>query len=95
MFTKIMTLLSLIATLGGAPVQNHSIYMRGMEIVNLDYNTDIVTCVDAAGFEWEFTGCEDYCVNDIVCVLLDTMGTEDTIKDDVILKVDYSGYWTD
>ena len=95
MFIKIMTLLSLIATLGGAPAQNHSIYMRGMEIVNLDYNTDIVTCVDAAGFEWEFTGCEDYCVNDIVCVLLDTMGTEDTIKDDVILNVTYSGYWTD
>ena len=95
MFIKIMTLLSLIATLGGSLVQEHSIYMRGMEIVNLDYNTDIVTCVDAAGFEWEFTGCEDYCVNDIVCVLLDTMGTEDTIKDDVILKVDYSGYWTD
>ena len=95
MFIKIMTLLSLIATLGGAPVQKHSVYMRGMEIVNLDYNTDVVTCVDAAGFEWEFTGCEDYCVNDIVCVLLDTMGTEDTIKDDVILKVDYSGYWTD
>ena len=95
MFIKIMTLLSLIATLGGSLVQEHSIYMRGMEIVNLDYNTDIVTCVDAAGFEWEFTGCEDYCVNDIVCILLDTMGTEDTIKDDVILKVDYSGYWTD
>ena len=95
MFIKIMTLLSLIATLGGAPVQEHSVYMRGMEIVNLDYNIDIVTCVDAAGFEWEFTGCEDYCVNDIVCVLLDTMGTEDTIKDDVILNVTYSGYWTD
>lgn len=95
MFIKIMTLLSLIATLGGSPVQDHSIYMRCMEVTNLNYKTDVVTCVDPVGFEWEFTGCEDYCVNDIVCVLLDTMGTEDTIKDDVILKVDYSGYWTD
>lgn len=95
MFIKIMTLLSLIATLNSTPVENHSVYMRGMEIVNLNYETDVVTCVDSVGFEWEFTGCEDYCVNDIVCVLLDTMGTEDTIKDDVILKVDYSGYWTD
>ena len=51
MFIKIMTLLSLIATLNSIPVENHSIYMRGMEIVNLDYNTDIVTCVDAGNLQ--------------------------------------------
>ena len=92
MFTKIITLLSLIATLSGAPVQEHSIYMRCMEITSLDYKTDVVTCIDSVGFEWKFTGCEDYCENDIVCALMDTMGTENTIKDDVILKVNYSGY---
>lgn len=95
MFTKIITLFTLIASLGGAPVQEHSVYMRAMEVTNLDYEKDIVTCVDAVGFEWEFYGCEDYCEKDIVCALMDTMGTEDTIEDDVILKTNYSGYWMD
>ena len=92
MFIKIITLLSLIATLGGSPVQEHSIYMRCMEVTNLNYETDIVTCVDAVGFEWQFSECEDYCEGDIICAIMDTMGTDDYIRDDVILKTSYSGY---
>ena len=88
----IMTLLSIIAILGGAPVQDHVIYTRCMEVTNLDYENDTVTCVDAVGFEWQFSECEDYCEGDLVCVLMDSMGTEETIKDDVSLNVTYSGY---
>ena len=93
MFIKIIALLSLIASLCSVPFEDHSLYMRGMQVVDLDYENDLVTCVDGADLEWQFYGCEDYCEGDIVCAFMDTMGTEDSIYDDVILKVNYSGFW--
>lgn len=93
MFTNVATLLALMASLNGAPIEQHSIYVRTMEVVQLDYTQDIVTCVDAVGYEWEFYGCEDYAEHDLVSCIMDTMGTEDTILDDAILNTSYTGYW--
>lgn len=93
MFTQVGAIVSLIATLGGAPAENHSVYVRTMEITAMNYDTDVVTCVDPVGFQWEFYGCEDYCEGDLVSCLMDTMGTEDTILDDYILDTWYTGYW--
>lgn len=93
MFTKIATILTLIASLNGAPVEEHSIYVRTMEVIELNYETDLVTCIDSVGFEWQFYGCEDYFEHDLVACIMDTVGTEDTILDDVILDTYYTGYW--
>ena len=82
-------LLLLMIHFSQSSIHNH--YARCMEITNLNYETDVVTCVDAVGFEWQFTECEDYCEGDIICAIMDTMGTDD-IRDDVILKTSYSGY---
>ena len=95
MFTKVATILALMATLNGTPVEQHEIYMRGMQVTEVNYELDLVTCVDSVGFEWAFYGCEDYYEGDIVCCLMDTMGTSDTILDDAIIEADYSGYWFD
>lgn len=72
---------------------HHDTRMRCMVVTQLDYNTDTVTCVDAVGYEWQFYGCEDYAINDMVCTLMDNNGTEDTILDDIIIDAEYSGYW--
>ena len=93
MFTNVATLLALMATLNGVPIEQHSVYVRTMEVVQLDYTQDIVTCVDAVGYEWQFYGCEDYTERDYVSCIMDTMGTEDTILDDAILDTYYTGYW--
>lgn len=95
MFTKMATILALMATINGTPVENHSVYVRTMEIVELNYETDVVTCIDPVGFQWDFYGCEDYYEGDIVSCLMDTMGTEESIMDDYILDVWYTGYWVD
>ena len=95
MFTKVATLLALMASLNGTPVEQHSVYVRTMQVTQLDYQQDIVTCVDAVGFEWQFEGCEDYAENDLVSCIMDTMGTENSILDDVILETQYTGYWVD
>lgn len=93
MFTQISALLALMSTLNGTPVENHSIYVRTMEVIQIDYETDIVSCVDSVGFEWEFSGCEDYAEGDLISCIMDTMGTEETILDDYILDTQYTGYW--
>lgn len=95
MFIKIATLLALMVTLNGTPVEQHSIYVRTMEVVQLDYTQDVVTCVDCVDYEWQFYGCEDYNEHDLVSCIMDTMGTEDTILDDAIFDVEYTGYWVD
>ena len=92
MFTKILAILTLLASFS-VPVQDQGVYMRAMEVTNLNYETDVVTCVDSVGFQWEFEGCEDYLKGDIVCCLMATMGTENTIRDDEILLTNYSGYY--
>ena len=41
-------------------------YPRVMEIVEVDRKADVAFCVDAVGFEWEFTEPEDLEVGDLV-----------------------------
>jgi hypothetical protein len=66
-------------------------YPRAMEIVEID--NDVAVCVDAVGMEWEFTGPEDLEVGDIViCTMYDNR-TKDTIVDDEIVDVVWSGYY--
>ena len=93
MFTKIAVILAIIGSLNGSPAVTHDVYLRGMEVKSLNTQTDIVTCVDAVGYEWKFYGCSDYAEGDLVCALMDTMGTNDTIEDDAIIMTGYSGYW--
>ncbi len=95
MFTKVGILLGLMATLNGTSINEHSIYVRTMEVKEINYETDIVSCTDAVGFNWEFAGTEDYTEGDLISCLMDTMGTEETILDDVILDTYYTGYWVE
>jgi hypothetical protein len=65
-------------------------------VTNVSQATDTVTIEDFNGNLWQFEGIEDWAVNDVVSCVMDGQGT-DLIKDDVIIKVQYSGYfegWT-
>lgn len=68
-------------------------YPRAMEIVEIDKANDIAICVDAVGFEWEFTEPEDLEVGDIVICTMYDNGTKETIIDDEIIDVRWSGYY--
>lgn len=68
-------------------------YPRAMEIVEIDRAADIAVCVDAVGMEWEFTEPEDLEVGDIVICTMYDNGTKETIVDDVIVDVRWSGYY--
>ena len=67
-------------------------YTRTGLVVDLDYDTDTVTVVDGVGFIWQFTGCEDYCVGDLVEILMQKAGDPENIFDDVIYSTCYAGF---
>ena len=93
-FTKIGTILALMASLNGTPVKQHRVYIRTMEVIRINCNTNTVTCVDTVGMKWKFKGIKDYEKKDLVSCLMDTMGTK-KIKDDVVLDHWYTGYWVE
>lgn len=64
-----------------------------MEITRIDLMADKAICVDATGLEWEFYEPEDLMEGDIVICTMYDNGTKDTIVDDEIVDVVWSGYW--
>lgn len=78
------------ARLAAVAVDNY--YTRTGLVVDLDYDTDVVTVVDGADLVWQFTGCEDYCIGDLVEMLMQKTGKPDYILDDVIFSICYAGF---
>ena len=70
-------------------------YTRTGLVVDLDYDTDTVTVVDGADLVWQFTGCEDYCIGDLVEMLMQKTGKPDYILDDVIFSTCYAGFYAE
>ena len=78
-----------------AAVAVDNFYTRTGLVVDLDYDTDTVTVVDGVGFIWQFTGCEDYCVGDLVEILMQKAGDPENIFDDVIYSTCYAGFYAE
>lgn len=66
-------------------------YPRAMEIDRIEENK--AYCIDAVGLEWTFTDPEDLEVGDIVICTMYNNGTKETIVDDEIVDVVWSGYY--
>ena len=81
------------ARLSASAVDNF--YTRTGLVVELDYDTDTVTVVDGCDFAWQFTGCEDYCVGDLVEMLMQEAGDPENIFDDVIYSTCYAGFYAE
>jgi len=95
-FTIAMTLI-IFATLfiACAPAKEtpveRELYALTCEVVEVDRNSDTVTCEDYNGNLWEFFGAEDWDVGDCVSLLMNNSGTE-SIYDDEIVGATY-GAW--
>jgi len=66
------------------------VYAITTKVVWMDRETDVVWCEDYNGNLWEFYGCEDWCINDIACLLMNDNGTEN-IYDDEVMSIRYQG----
>ena len=71
---------------------SHNTYPMAMQVVAFERETDTVVCCDATGLEWAFYGIEDWEVGDLVIAMMDDNGTRETLVDDIITDVTYSGY---
>ena len=66
------------------------IYSLTTIVTVVDTENDVVKCQDYNGNVWEFTGCDDWQVEDIASLILYNNNTDD-ITDDEILSVTYGG----
>ena len=60
-------------------------------VVEVDYESDVVTVVDFNRNYWQFTGCEDWFKGDICTCTMNANGTE-IIYDDEIINTRYCGW---
>lgn len=72
----------------GLLLNPNNIYSNVAKVIELDRDNDIVTVIDGIGYTWQFSGCEDWMINDYVSFVMYDMNTE-SITDDVIIDYHY------
>ena len=97
------TILALMTTLAiSKPVYTlENTYPRAMEIVEIEEGEDgifwteddVAVCNDAVEMAWKFYNPEDLEEGDVVICTMYDNGTKDTIADDKIIDVVWSGYY--
>ena len=66
--------------------------VRAGIIVEVDEEDDRAIVEDPCGIFWEFRGVEDFMVGDLVIMELYDAGTPESIFDDEIINITYSGF---
>ena len=61
-------------------------------VVEVNEEEDVLVIEDACGLEWEYEGVEDIFEGDVVVMMMANNNTPDSIYDDIILSVEYSGF---
>lgn len=92
LLTSLIALLTAIVGLFVPDEKEESTYALTTQVVQLDYENDLVVCEDFNGNLWEFSGCEDWMYGDIASLVMNDMGTP-SIYDDEIISARYSGYF--
>ena len=72
------------------PVGNE--YALTTQVVQVDYENDVVVCQDFNGNLWKFKGCEDWLYGDIASMVMNDKGTPEKY-DDEIISVRYGGWF--
>lgn len=81
----------IIATIMNLTPATENLYPMTAVVCAVDYKADVVTMRDFNGNLWEFEGCEDWLVNDVVACIMSDNGTS-IIFDDEIIDMHYEGW---
>ena len=65
-----------------------NLYAKTAIVTDLNKDNDVVTVTDSSGYMWEFSGCEDWMLNDYCSMVMYDNNTA-LIFDDVIIDVKY------
>ena len=93
LLTSLIALLTAIVGLFVPDEKEKSTYALTTQVVQVDYENDVVVCQDFNGDLWEFSGCEDWLYGDIASMVMNDKGTPEKY-DDEIVSVRYGG-WLD
>lgn len=74
------------------PLSEEKTYAITTQVIQVDYDNNLVVCEDFNGNLWEFEGTEDWMYGDIATLTMNDKGTE-TIYDDEIVSTVYNGYF--
>lgn len=90
--SAILAVVAFVLNVGNAKkaIKYSNQYPMAAVVTNVSTATDKVTVQDFNGNLWQFNGCEDYEIDDLVACIVDGKGTAE-IKDDVIISARYSG----
>ena len=92
LLTSLIALLTAIVGLFVPEEKEESTYALTTQVVQVDYENNVVVCQDFNGNLWEFEGTEDWMYGDIASFVMNDMGTP-SIYDDEIISARYSGYF--
>ena len=65
-----------------------NLYAKTAIVTDLNKDDDVVTVTDSSGYMWEFSGCEDWMLNDYCSMVMYDNNTA-LIFDDIIIDVKY------
>lgn len=69
-----------------------TVYPKTFVVSACDLDNDTVFLVDSNNNEWAISGIEDWMEGDVASAIMSDNGTPDSIYDDKILDIRYSGY---
>lgn len=69
-------------------ISNHTYGMLAV-VTDLDLIEDLVSVSNWNGDVWQFYGVDDWCVGDLVVLVMHDNSTKDSIYDDIILSAYY------
>lgn len=90
------SLIALITTIVGLFVpdeKEESIYALTTQVVQVDYENNVVVCQDFNGNLWEFSDTEDWMYGDIASLVMNDMGTPEIYDDEIVAPPRYDGYF--
>ena len=87
----IALLTAFVGTLSKPVIGNE--YALTTQVVQVDYENNVVVCQDFNGNLWEFSDTEDWMYGDIASLVMNDMGTPEIYDDEIVAPPRYSGYF--
>ena len=85
--TIIITAILLGALLMGTAVADEPrLYIRFANVIDMEWEYDIVSADDGLGNIWEFFGCDHFFFDDLVVMFMNDRGTPNYIYDDIVVN---------
>ena len=90
---KILAVLAIITAISGqaAPQQIGTEYPQGFIVTEVNQEEDTITLTTATGYDYIWTGSEDWQEGDQVAAIMNDQGTP-SILDDSIICIKYVGF---